>query len=64
METYAAYYDNDIRLNSSSGGIFSVLAEYVFSKNGIVYGVAMSEDCYSAKFIGVTNKNELVKLRG
>lgn len=65
LKAYACYnVEEDVRLSSSSGGIFSVLAEYVFSKNGIVYGVAMSEDCYSAKFIGVTNKNELVKLRG
>lgn len=25
LKTYAAYYDNDVRLESSSGGIFSLL---------------------------------------
>ena len=54
-KVYACYNrDKDLRLSSSSGAIFSSLAEYVFGKNGIVYGVAMSEDCYSAEFIAVT----------
>ena len=62
---YACYNrDKDLRLSSSSGAIFSSLAEYVFGKNGIVYGVAMSEDCYSAEFIAVTDRNGLTKLRG
>ncbi len=45
MKSYAAYYDNDeVRLNSSSGGIFSVIA----SKFDVVYGVSLTEDCYEA----------------
>ena len=64
-KVYACYTrDKDLRLSSSSGAIFSSLAEYVFGKNGIVYGVAMSEDCYSAEFIAVTDRNGLTKLRG
>ena len=64
-KVYACYNrDKDLRLSSSSGAIFSSLAEYVFGKNGIVYGVAMSEDCYSAEFIAVTDRNGLTKLRG
>lgn len=47
MKSYAAYYDNDeVRLNSSSGGIFSVIA----SKFDVVYGVSLTEDCYEAIF--------------
>ena len=30
---------------SSSGGIFSVVADYILRENGIVYGAAFSEDC-------------------
>ena len=51
----------DLWLSSSSGAVFSSLAEYVLNKNGIVYGVAMSEDCYSAEFIAVTDRSEALK---
>lgn len=64
-KVYACYSkDKDVRLSSSSGAVFSSLAEYVLNKNGIIYGVAMSEDCYSAEFIAVTDRSELIKLRG
>lgn len=64
-KVYACYNkDKDVRLSSSSGAVFSSLAEYVLNKNGIIYGVAMSEDCYSAEFIAVTDQNGLSKLRG
>ena len=64
-KVYACYNrDKDVRLSSSSGAVFSSLAEYVFSRNGAVYGVAMSEDCYSAEFIAVTDRSGLTKLRG
>lgn len=65
IKTYASYSkDRDVRLSSSSGAVFSSLAEFVFSKSGVVYGVAMSDDCYSAEFISVNNSKELIKLRG
>lgn len=64
-KVYACYSkDKDVRLSSSSGAVFSSLAEYVLNKNGIIYGVAMSEDCYSAEFIAVTDRSGLIKLRG
>ena len=65
LSAYACYNkDENVRLNSSSGAIFSILAEYIFQKKGIVYGVAMSEDSYSAEYIGITCKEDLGKLRG
>lgn len=64
ISAWAAYYDNNIRLESSSGGFFSVLAEEVLSVGGIVYGVTMDEDCYGASFIRVDSSSELKKLRG
>lgn len=64
LNTYACYYKNDeIRMNSSSGAIFYSLAAYVLSQHGVVYGVAMSEDCYSAEFISVTDMEGLKKLQ-
>lgn len=65
LKTYAcSLKDDEIRMSSSSGAVFSALASYVFSKKGIVYGVAMTEDCYSAEFISVTDEKGLIKLRG
>lgn len=65
IKAYACYNtDESIRLNSSSGAVFSLLADYVLEKQGIVYGVTMSDDCYAAEFIGITCKDDLPKLRG
>lgn len=65
INSYACYSkDNDNRIKSSSGAVFSLLAEMVLMKRGIVYGVAMSDDCYSAGFVEVTDAAELKCLRG
>lgn len=65
VEVYAGYNLNkNIRLNSSSGAIFSLLAENILAKRGVVYGVKMSDDCYSAEFTRVTNVSGLILLRG
>ena len=65
LEVFACYNtDKYVRLSSSSGAVFSSLAEYVFNRRGIVYGVTMSDDCYAAEFIAATDKAGLIKLRG
>lgn len=65
IKVYAGYSNNqDVRMSSSSGAVFSSLAEYVLKQQGIVYGVKMSEDCYSAEFTRVVDSLGLVKLRG
>lgn len=59
MKTYAAIYNNNkIRENSSSGGIFSALAD----KFDVVYGVSMTTDCYGAEMIRV--EGDISSLRG
>ena len=59
MKTYAGIYNNnEIRENSSSGGIFSALAD----KFDVVYGVAMTNDCYGAEIIRV--EGDISPLRG
>lgn len=64
-DVYAAYcYDENIRMSSSSGGVFTILAKYILSLHGVVYGVAMDEDCMGARFIKVTHDRNLSKLRG
>lgn len=65
IKAYAVYHKNEeIRMDSSSGGVFSALAEYVLSQNGVVYGVTMSDDCYSAYFVSITDPSGLSRLRG
>ena len=51
------------RLDSSSGGVFSLLAKSILDKNGIVYGVAFNKK-FEAEHIRVDNEKELYKLRG
>jgi len=62
--TYASYIkDEEIRLNSSSGGLFSALAHYVITnKKGIVFGAAF-DDNYEVHHIYVETIEELAKLR-
>ena len=62
---FAAYAkDTDLRICSSSGAIFSLLAMHVLSLNGIIYGVKMSDDCYGAEYERVTDYERLSVLRG
>ena len=59
MNTYAAINnDEKVRENSSSGGVFSLFAEQF----DVVYGVAMTEDCYGAEMIRV--EEDITSLRG
>ncbi len=42
---YAAYNkDKHTRLNSSSGGIFILIAEHILEKGGVVFGAALNDD--------------------
>jgi coenzyme F420-reducing hydrogenase beta subunit len=42
---WAAYHkDPQIRESSSSGGVFTALAEYVINRGGVVFGAALDED--------------------
>lgn len=55
--------DDTIRKSSSSGGIFSLLAESVIDKGGVVFGSALNER-WEAEHIFVDDKKSLVRLRG
>lgn len=64
-EGYAAINTNDdIRLKSSSGGVFALLAQEIIDSGGIVVGAAMSEDCRKAQHIIVDSKENLKLLLG
>jgi len=63
-KTVAAYAkDESVRLQSSSGGIFTVLAERVLDDGGVVVGVAQTAPTRFGHIV-VDNKADLAKLRG
>ena len=55
--------DKDTLLKSTSGGMFSALAGYVFENKGVVYGCSM-ESGFQVKHIRVSVEKDLEKLRG
>lgn len=55
--------DEEVRLTSSSGGIFTLLAEYVLEKGGTVFGAAYNNR-YEVEHIAIDNKKDVWRLRG
>lgn len=53
----------ETRMKSSSGGIFSLLAENIIYKGGVVFGAAFDKN-FNVKHIEVTDVCDLEKLRG
>lgn len=51
------------QLQGSSGGIFSVIANYILENNGVIYGCAFNEEIV-AEHIRISNKRDLDKLKG
>ena len=63
-KAYAAYVkDNMNIINSSSGGIFYIIAKQFVMQKNIVYGVAWSSEI-EAVHIRIDNEKELKKLQG
>ena len=61
---YAALtVDDELRSHSSSGGLFSVLAESILKKGGVVFGAALQADL-SVRHIAVDSLDQLHLLRG
>lgn len=64
-DVYVAFNRNEkIRMKSSSGGIFTLIAEWIINQGGIVFGAALSDDFRSVNHISVDNISDLKKLRG
>ncbi|MDP4269940.1 MAG: Coenzyme F420 hydrogenase/dehydrogenase, beta subunit C-terminal domain [Bacteroidota bacterium] len=62
-KVYACWHKDDgVRMKSSSGGLFSVLAESVLKDNGIVYGAAYDQDMV-VRHKGIDAANKLDDLR-
>ena len=63
-KAYAAYSLNkDIQEKSSSGGIFTLLAEAILEKGGVVFGAAYDVS-FEVRHVYVRTKEDLGRLRG
>lgn len=63
-QAFAARIKDDvIREDSSSGGIFSLVANYILEEQGYVYGCILN-DKLEAVHIGISSKEELHAMRG
>ena len=61
---FAAWNENDtIRKDSTSGGVFTALAEYVLEGGGVVYGAALDGKQH-LRHIACFRKEDLWRLRG
>lgn len=55
--------DKEVRMKSSSGGVFGLLAEYVLAHGGAVFGAAFDKD-FAVRHICALNADELPLLFG
>lgn len=64
LNTYVSFAKKeDIRLKSSSGGMFTLFAEEILNRGGIIFGAAFDEK-FLVHHIGIDNREDLSKLRG
>ena len=64
MESYAAQStDMNILKDSTSGGIFTVLAQWIIGNNGIVYGCIWDKEC-NAIITKAEREEEIIPMRG
>ena len=63
-QAYACYNKNEsIRKESSSGGVFTLLATFIIERGGIVYGASFNNE-FMVEHIKADNVDDLGKLRG
>lgn len=55
--------NKELQLKSTSGGMFSILANYIFENNGVVYGAAYNEDFSAVLHTRAIDEKGLAKLR-
>lgn len=64
IEVYAAYNNNEsVRLDSSSGGIFTLMAEKIVRECGVVFGARFTSD-WQVEIVPVDNIEGLSAFRG
>jgi coenzyme F420-reducing hydrogenase beta subunit len=54
--------DDAVRNDSSSGGVFTLIAEYVISNGGVVYGAAFDEQ-YNVEHIRISKQSDIWRVR-
>lgn len=57
-------YNHYLKMHSSSGGIFSLLANFVLQKSGVVFGVKFSDSYRFSLFTYIKSSHELLQLMG
>ena len=64
LEIYSGWsIDEDVRMKSSSGGAFTVLAEYVLNSEGVVFGCMLNEHLVAVHDY-IEKVEDIEKLRG
>ncbi len=61
---FALHADDEVMKVSSSGGVFTTLANYVFAKGGYVCGAAFDDDFMGVSHIMISSPEEMYKVRG
>jgi len=56
--------DNALIKESTSGGIFTELARYVFVRSGVVFGAVFSRSTFDVVFVRAETEDELADMRG
>lgn len=62
MAQWAISKSPKVRRNSSSGGVFPVLAQKTLEEGGVVIGAAFTADCLSVEHVSISSMDELKRL--
>ena len=62
-ECYAAFAQDAVRENSSSGGAFVLAANYILDRGGYVCGAAYSDDYKKVEHILISDHGQISKLQ-
>ena len=65
IDVYSGWSTNEeVRLNSSSGGAFTELSRIILDKSGIVFGCTFDNNTLTAKHIFIDDIKDIYKLQG
>lgn len=62
-KAYAVWAENDIRMESSSGGMFSLMANKIISDGGVVFGAVFTEDFKGVFITEANSSDEILPMR-
>lgn len=64
LQIYAACAKDEIRMNSSSGGIFTILSNAILEDGGVVCGASYTKDFLGVEHILIEKPEEVISLQG